>query len=135
MILDHERLDVYRLALDFLVFPHRVIEALARGRSHLCDQLTRASTSIVLNLAEGAGKHSKADKRRYYLSARGSATESAALLDVLSRLGLLDEPVHHAGKEMLVRVVSMLTRSSTGRSPMEDRAKARLSGATTAPPR
>jgi hypothetical protein len=44
------------------------------------------------------------DKRRYYLSARGSATESAALLDVLSRLGLLDETGHQAGKEMLVRV-------------------------------
>ena len=74
MILDHERLDVSRLALDFLVFANQVIETLPRGRSHLCDQLTRASTSIVLNLAEGAGKHSKADKRRYYLS----ATESGA---------------------------------------------------------
>jgi four helix bundle protein len=87
MILDHERLDVYRLALDFLLFARQVIETLPRGRSHLCDPLTRASTSIVLNLAEGAGKHSKTDKRRCYLSARGSATESAALLDVLSRLG------------------------------------------------
>jgi hypothetical protein len=54
MILDHERLEVYRLALDFLVFANQVIETLPRGRSHLCDQLTRASTSIVLNLAEGA---------------------------------------------------------------------------------
>ena len=72
--------------------------------------MTRASTSIVLNLAEGAGKHSKADKRRYYLSARGSATESAALLDVLSRLQLLDAPGHQAGKEVLVRVVSMLIK-------------------------
>ena len=110
MILDHERLDVYQLALDFLVFAHQVIDTLPRGRSHLRDQLTRASTSIVLNLAEGAGKHSKADKRRYYLSARGSATESAALLDVLSRLKLLDVAGHQAGKEMLVRVVSMLIK-------------------------
>jgi four helix bundle protein len=110
MILDHERLDVYRLALDFLVFAHQIIETLPRGRSHLSDQLTRASTSIVLNLAEGAGKHSKADKRRYYVSARGSATESAALLDVLWRLALLDEAGHKSGKEMLVRVVSMLIK-------------------------
>jgi four helix bundle protein len=50
--LDHERLDVYQLALDFLVFANGVIEALPRGRSHLADQLTRASTSIVLNVAE-----------------------------------------------------------------------------------
>lgn len=110
MILDHERLDVYRLALDFLVFAHQVLATLPRGRSHLSDQLTRASISIVLNLAEGAGKHSKADKRRYYVSARGSATESAALLDVLSRLALLDEAGHKTGKEMLVRAVSMLIK-------------------------
>jgi four helix bundle protein len=110
MVLDHERLDVYRVALDFLVFANGVIEALPRGRSHLADQFTRASTSIVLNLAEGAGKLSKPDKRRYYLTARGSATESAALLDVGARLGLLDAARHEAGKEMVIRIVSMLIK-------------------------
>ena len=45
MVLDHERLDVYLVALDFLVFANEVIEGLARGRGHLADQLTRASTS------------------------------------------------------------------------------------------
>lgn len=108
--LDHERLDVYHLALDFLVFANSVIEALPRGRSHLADQFTRASMSVVLNIAEGAGKVSKADKRRYYLTARGSATESAALLDACLRLKLLDEAPHRTGKEIVVRIVSMLIR-------------------------
>ena len=62
----------------------------------------------MLNLAEGAGKHSKPDKRRYYLTARGSATESAALLDVCYRLKLLEESGHRTGKAMVVRIVSML---------------------------
>lgn len=110
MVLDHERLDVYHLALDVLVFANGVIEALPRGRSHLADQLTRASTSIVLHLAEGVGRHSKPDKRRYDLTARGSATESAALLDVCVRLKLIDEAGHRAAKEMLLRVVSMLIK-------------------------
>jgi four helix bundle protein len=109
-VLDHERLDVYHLALDFLVFAEEVIEALPRGRSHLWDQLSRASTSIVLNIAEGAGKHSKPDKRRFYVTARESATESAALLDVCARLKLLDEAGHKAGKDTLVPVVSMLIK-------------------------
>ncbi len=64
MQLDHERLDVYDLALEFLVLASGIVEGLPRGRSHLADQLTRASLSIVLNLAAGAGKHSKLDKRR-----------------------------------------------------------------------
>ncbi len=110
MVLDHERLDVYQLSLDFMAFGNGVIEGLPRGRSHLADQLTRASLSIVLNIAEGAGKHSKPDKRRYYVTARGSATESAALLDVCARLKLLSESGHKAGKEMLVRLVSMLIK-------------------------
>jgi four helix bundle protein len=110
MVLDHERLEVYQLALEFLVFANEVIGALPRGRRHLADQFTRASMSIVLNLAEGAGKHSKPDKRRYYLTARGSATESAALLDVCWRLNLLDDNRHKAGKEMVVRIVAMLVR-------------------------
>jgi four helix bundle protein len=51
----------------------------------------------VLNIAEGAGKLSKLDKRRYYMTARGSATESGALLDVCYRLKLLDEKELNAG--------------------------------------
>ena len=110
MQLDHERLDVYDLALEFLVLANGIIEGLPRGWSHLADQFTRASLSIVLNLAEGAGKHGRLDKRRYYLTARGSATESAALLDVCLRLRLLDEAGHKTGKAMLVRIVSMLVK-------------------------
>ena len=74
MQLDHERLDVYELALEFLVQANGIIEGMPRGRSHLADQFTRASLSIVLNLAEGAGKHGRLDKRRYYLTARGTAS-------------------------------------------------------------
>jgi four helix bundle protein len=110
MPFDHERLDVYRLSLDFLVLAERVVHALPKGRAHLADQLTRASLSVVLNIAEGAGKFSRGDKRRYYLAARGSATESAALLDVCGRLELAADVDHRAGKEMLGRIVPMLVR-------------------------
>jgi four helix bundle protein len=54
----HENLDAYKLALDFPVVADELIERLPRGRGHLADQLGRAATSIVLHLAEGAGKFS-----------------------------------------------------------------------------
>jgi four helix bundle protein len=109
MQFDHERLDVYRVALDFLVLAERLIAGLPRGRRHLADQLGRASLSIN-NIAEGAGKTSPADKRRYYDTARGSATESAALLDVYLRPTLASEDDHRSGKDMLLRIVSMLVQ-------------------------
>ena len=107
---DHERLDVYQRALDFMIVAEAVVRSLPRGRHHLADQLTRASMSIVLNIAEGAGKGTPPDKRRYYSIARGSAAESAAILDVCSRLRLVDSDHCRAGKEILQRVVSMLVK-------------------------
>jgi four helix bundle protein len=91
MDLGHERLDVYHLALDFLVLASEIIEGLASRPKPPLGSVFQGALAIVLNLAGGAGKHSKPDKRRYYLTARGSATESAALLDVCCRLELLEE--------------------------------------------
>lgn len=110
MPFDHERLDVYQAALDFAVIANELVERLPRGRSHLADQLTRASISVVLNIAEGAGKYSKPDKRRYYITAAGSATECAAILDIATRLQLIEQKSHEQGKALLDRVVAMLVR-------------------------
>ena len=54
-----------------------------KGHAVLRDQLERAYLSIVLNIAEGAGRRSHRDKGRFYTIARGSAMESLALIDVL----------------------------------------------------
>ena len=110
MPFDHERLDVYQLALDFLALADDIIEHLPRGRGHLADQFFRAATSIVLNIAEGAGKFSPGDKRRFYLTAAGSTTECAAIVDVCLRLKLLTPEVHQTAKGMLDRIMAMLVK-------------------------
>jgi four helix bundle protein len=110
MAFDHEKLDVYRLALDFLLEADGVLEQLPKGRGHIVDQLNRASISIVLNIAEGAGKYSGPDKRRYYLSALGSTTESAAIFDILLRLKLTDDDTYRGAKELLERIAAMLVK-------------------------
>jgi four helix bundle protein len=112
MPFDHERLEVYQVALDFFDLADDILEQLPRGRGHLADQLTRASLSIVNNIAEGAGKFSKGDKRRYYLSAMGSSTESAVMLDVCLRRRLITDETHRKGKQQLDRIVAMLTKLS-----------------------
>jgi four helix bundle protein len=60
----HERLDVYRAAIAFLVLADTIAGSLPRGRAYLADQLRRASTSISFNVAEGAGEYAPADKAR-----------------------------------------------------------------------
>jgi hypothetical protein len=67
---DHERLDVYTAAVDFVVLAHGILSSLPSGHGDLADQLRRAATSIALNIAEGAGEYSKAEKARFYRIAR-----------------------------------------------------------------
>jgi four helix bundle protein len=107
---DHERLDVYRQAIDFLALADQMIESLPRGNSALADQLQRAATSVVLNIAEGAGEFSGHEKARFYRMAKRSATECAAALDVLRVRKLGDEAALGNGREGLLRIVSMLVK-------------------------
>lgn len=72
------------------------------------DQFDRASTSISLNIAEGNGKFTPSDRCKFLDTARGSALECAACLDVLVAQKILSEETIIPGKEMLVSIVSML---------------------------
>ena len=121
---DHERLDVYQVSLDFVGLANDIIDSLPRGRRTVADQLPRASISVTLNIAEGAGEFSGNEKLRFYRMARRSATECAAILEICWRLDLARQPVLQTGRELLLRIVSMLigmaktgmgTSSGTGR--------------------
>ena len=54
-LLDAEKLDCYRLAVEFQALAARLLPK--RGQSNLRDQLDRASVSIVLNIAEAMVPH------------------------------------------------------------------------------
>ena len=107
---DHEKLDVYKVSIDFVVMMDQIIEQFPRGRAYLADQLQRAATSVPLNIAEGAGEYSGAEKNRFYRIAKRSATECAGILDICVRLRLIDEEPYIKGREFLTRIVSMLTK-------------------------
>ena len=67
----------YNLAVDFC----RKTSAL-RLPKHLLDQLKRASSSVALNLAEGSGRQSLGDTKRFYHIAFGSVRECQAILEI-----------------------------------------------------
>ena len=122
MPFDHQKLDVYQVAIDFVALADDVVEALPRGRAYLADQLQRASTSIPLNVAEGAGEFSRKDKARFYRMALRSATECAALLDVCRKLRLVDPAQLQRGHDLLDRAVAMLTKMARAMGEEPERA-------------
>jgi four helix bundle protein len=107
---DHEKLDVYKRSIQFLALSAKIVAAIPRGQNHIADQMKRAALSIPLNVAEGTGKLTAADRRRFYGIARGSAMECGAILDVLRALGLCSDEDLDTAKSLLIRVVAMLTK-------------------------
>ncbi len=107
-LLDAERLDVYRVALEFLALVPSLHPRRACG--DLRDQLERAGSSILLNLAEGVGRFAPLDKARFYGIARGSAMECAAILHVLHARALAPVTTCRSARFLLVRIVQMITR-------------------------
>ena len=71
------KFETYQLSLELyrecqkLTLPH-----------HLKDQLSRASLSICLNLAEGSAKPSIKEKRRFYAIAFGSCREVQTVIEL-----------------------------------------------------
>ena len=81
--MDYEKLTVYQKSWAFFLdIQDRVLDNKLIEKSTK-DQLRRASLSIVLNIAEGTSRFSKADRRNFYVVSRGSAYEVAAILDIL----------------------------------------------------
>jgi four helix bundle protein len=106
---DHEKLDVYQTAVAWVSLAQDIAEALPRGTG-LADQLQRASSSITLNIAEGAGEFSGAEKARFYRIAKRSATECAAILDVAKQRSSIDQERYARGRSLLLRIVGMLVK-------------------------
>jgi len=107
MYFDHERLDVYQEAIAFCGWVGDLLSEVT-VKAAAKDQLDRASTSIPLNIAEGNGKFSNADRARFLEIARGSALECAASVDVLAVRKLISVERVIPAKEQLVRIVNML---------------------------
>ncbi|NLT50284.1 MAG: four helix bundle protein [Ignavibacteria bacterium] len=105
---NHEKLQVYNKALDFVSWSNSLITENKLYKYSVADQLDRASTSIVLNIAEGNGKYSSKDKCRYFDIAKASSLECSACLDIIYTKNSISEKTIENGKEKLKEIVSML---------------------------
>jgi len=91
-VFDFEKLDVYQLALKFI---HKLITMVKNLppelRLSLGNNLVRAGMSIINNIAEGSGKKSLKEKRRYYGTSLDSARECIPTITVVHREGHIND--------------------------------------------
>jgi four helix bundle protein len=109
VLLDHERLDVYAVAVALDAEVVRICRRVGRGHGWLRDQAQDASGSVVLNVAEGLGREG-ADRARHFRYARGSAMEADAAILLLFHRGACTADDRARVRALVVREVSMLTR-------------------------
>jgi len=101
---------IYERSMELIDLTQQVLERLPRGYGFLADQLRRSSSSVALNFAEGYGKSTKRDQRRFFDIARSSACETAAIFDVALRFGVITAVRHEQGRDLCDHLARMLTR-------------------------
>ncbi len=112
---DHEKLEVYQLELAFITWLTPLLAKVKQSgtttrTAEVIDQLDRASLSALLNTAEGNGRRPRQTRAKLFDDARGSSTECAACLDALIAKKLCSSEEVTDGKELLLRIVSILTK-------------------------
>ena len=108
VLFHHESLDVYQVGLDFM----RWFVSLPDGRelsNRLCREVDKSATSVVLNVAEGNGRYSELDQRRFLEIAAASAVKAAAYLELYQQKAIPLPVETTQGRELLSRVVAMLS--------------------------
>ena len=104
-----ENLDVYQKAVDFTDRAVGLTEGFRRGYGFLADQLNRAALSIATNLAEGNGRFTKADRKHFFVIARGSVQECVPLLEIARRRGLINDDEHLVLRRALEVMAKMIS--------------------------
>ncbi len=103
--LPHHRLVAYQVAVELLVL---VRDARLRD-STLREQALRSAKSVCLNIAEGAGRASHADRARVFGIARGEVVETCAAVELAGVLGGTSEDTVHACVVLCSRLAALLT--------------------------
>lgn len=111
----YRELRVWREAVELSIAVYRLTRAFPKEELYgLTSQLRRAAVSVASNLAEGYGRASRQDFRRFTAMARGSVLEVQTQLTIASRLGFAEErrigPVAAAAEDVGKMLWSLMNR-------------------------
>ena len=109
MAFTFEKLIVYQKAISYADGICAITEKFPRGYGFLSDQLNRVPVSIAANIAEGNGRFTIFDRKNFFMIARGSVQECAALLEIAFRRKLVALDGHCRLRSDLEEISKMLS--------------------------
>lgn len=87
-----EKLEVWQLSLDYVELIYEISEQLPRSEEYnLKSQMTRAATSVALNIAEGSTGQTDAEQARFLGLAIRSLLETVACQHLINRRNYLQD--------------------------------------------
>lgn len=102
-------LDAWKNGHMLVVETYKITARWSRTHQSLASQMQRAAVSITSNIAEGFGRQSVADKRHFYVIARGSTTELQNQLLIARDIGQIDAKVFEKQAEQTIIVHKLIT--------------------------
>jgi four helix bundle protein len=109
-----EKLEVWQLSLEYSDVIYDVAERLPRSEDYnLRSQITRAATSVSLNIAEGSTSQTGAEQARFLSMAIRSLIETVACLYHIKRRQYLDDTT--ALRDAYKRAETLVAKSHTMR--------------------
>jgi four helix bundle protein len=105
----HESLEVYKVALDFMRW-FVLLPGAKELADRACREVDKSGTSLLLNIAEGNGRYSELDQRRFLEIAAASAVRAAVYLDLYQPNTPATKQQTNPGQELLGRITAMLSR-------------------------
>lgn len=110
LALNHQKLDVYVSVRNLVSECYRITSLFpSEERFGIVSQIRRAVVSVHLNIAEGASRKSKAERKRFFEIARGSLIEIDAALDVAYDLKYYSKQDSDYLKNSMINTFKMLT--------------------------
>ena len=86
----YENLIVFKKAFQTNQKVYHLLKSKRSMAGYIRNQLGRASLSIMLNIAEGSAKFTNKDRKNFYITARGSSFECAAIILFLHEEGEIE---------------------------------------------
>lgn len=106
--MNHQKLKCYARLMDVAKKVPNLMARVPRGEGYLIDQFKRALASAILNLAEGNGRTSFKERRRFFDISLASIAEVSAVLDILVAYGIIFQTEEQSFREELRIAYAMI---------------------------
>jgi four helix bundle protein len=107
----HKDLDVWRVSMELVEEVYRLTAELPNDEKYgLVSQMRRCAVSIPSNVAEGKGRGTTKDYRRFVQHSYGSGAELETQIEICIRLGFFTQNQTVNARSLLDRTMRMLNK-------------------------